>query len=143
MDLRTRFPHLPLGDFPSRVERVDGLTPPAVELWVKREDECGAAYGGNKVRKLEFLFGAARAAGRRRLVTFGPWGSHHVVATAIYARRAGFTVDAVMFPQPIDAHVRELLLADQAAGARLQAVGNVLGVLPARARALLDDGAEW
>ena len=59
--LRGRLPHLPLGRFPTRVERVGGVLPPAVDLWVKREDDCAEAYGGNKVRKLEFLLAEARA----------------------------------------------------------------------------------
>ena len=129
------FAWLPLGRFPTRVERVDGLLPSSVELWVKREDESAAAYGGNKVRKLEFLLGEARARGCGRVVTFGGTGSHHVAATAIHARRSGFEVEAILVPQPLDAHVRELVLAEQAAGAQLHGVRSYLEVLPARLRA--------
>jgi D-cysteine desulfhydrase len=126
---------MPLGDFPTRVERIEGLVPPSVELWVKREDESAANYGGNKVRKLEFLLGDARARGLRRLSTFGGTGSHHVAATAIHGRAAGFEVEATLVPQPNDAHVRELLLAEQAVGARLAGADGYLGVIPARLRA--------
>src|SRR5690349_596563 len=97
-----------LGRFPTRVERVDGILPPAVELWVKREDESGTLYGGNKVRKLEFLFGDARARGCTRLETFGGWGAHHVLATALYGAQAGFRVGATLVPQPLDGHVRQV-----------------------------------
>src|SRR5689334_6915345 len=58
--------HVPcwsLGRFPTRVQHLDGLLPPSVELWIKRDDESGALYGGNKVRKLEFLLPEARAHG--------------------------------------------------------------------------------
>src|SRR5262245_61649799 len=92
--LAPRLPWLPLGRFPTAVARLDGLLPPSVELWIKRDDESGVAYGGNKVRKLEFLLGEARARGARRLVTLGAIGSHHVLATAIYGKQAGFAVDA-------------------------------------------------
>jgi 1-aminocyclopropane-1-carboxylate deaminase/D-cysteine desulfhydrase-like pyridoxal-dependent ACC family enzyme len=121
-------PWLSLGRFPTRVHRLDGLLPPSVELWVKREDESGALYGGNKVRKLEFLLAAARAERARRLVTVGAIGSHHVLATAVYGRRAGFSVDAIVFPQPLTDHVREQLLADVGTGARLWPTGSVVGV---------------
>jgi 1-aminocyclopropane-1-carboxylate deaminase/D-cysteine desulfhydrase-like pyridoxal-dependent ACC family enzyme len=127
-ELAGRIPWLPLGRFPTPVARVVGLTPAAVELWVKRDDESGAAYGGNKVRKLEFLLGEARARGRQRLVTMGGIGSHHVLATAVYGRQAGFAVDAVVFPQPLTAHVREQMLADVAAGATLHPTRGYLGV---------------
>ena len=100
------------GTYPTPVQRVD----PAVlgqgsaakglaELWVKRDDLTGATYGGNKVRKLEYLIADARARGATRLVTVGAVGSHHVLATTIYGRAAGFDVDAVLVPQPRTDHV--------------------------------------
>ncbi len=140
---RERVPWVSVGRFPTRVERAPGLAPRGVDLGVKREDERGELYGGNKVRTLEVLFGAARARGRRRLVTFGGWGAHHVVATSIYGPRHGFTVEATLFPQPLDAHVAEQLAVDRAAGADLSFTGGYLGVLPARARALASGDAEW
>jgi len=127
-------PYRPLGRFPTRVARLGGLldTPAAarVDLWVKRDDETGALYGGNKVRKLEFILGEAEARGRSRLCTVGGLGSHHVLATAIYARAAGLAFDAVVAPQPITAHVLETLRAMVAAGARLHPVSSWPAVVP-------------
>jgi 1-aminocyclopropane-1-carboxylate deaminase/D-cysteine desulfhydrase-like pyridoxal-dependent ACC family enzyme len=140
---RARVAWMPVGRFPTRVERVDGLLPRGVELWVKREDESGELYGGNKVRKLEFLFGDARARGRARLVTFGGWGAHHVVATSLYGPRHGFRVEAAIVPQPLDDHVREQLLVDAVAGTRLIPVGTWLGVVPTWARARASRDAAW
>jgi D-cysteine desulfhydrase len=141
--LAGRVPWLPLGRFPTRVHRLEGLVPPSVELWVKREDESGGPYGGNKVRKLEFLLGEARARAARRLVTLGAIGSHHVLATAIYGARAGFLVDAVVFPQPLTDHVRRQLLADVAAGASLFSTGGYLGVPLSVWRRRRGDGVYW
>lgn len=141
--LAAQVPWMPLGRFPTPVARLESLVPPAVELWVKRDDQSGAVYGGNKVRKLEFLLGEARARGARRLVTLGAIGSHHVLATAIYGRLAGFSVDAVVFPQPLTAHVREQLLADVAAGARLHPTRGWLGVPMAVARLRRGDDTLW
>ena len=141
--LAKRVPWMPLGRFPTPVARLDGLLPPAVELWVKRDDQSGTFYGGNKVRKLEFLLADARARGGRRLVTLGAIGSHHVLATAIYGRQAGFAVDAVVFPQPLTEHVREQMLADVAAGARLHPTRGWLGVPMAVARLRCGDDAVW
>jgi len=71
-----RWPHLrevpfvSLGTFPTPVERIFGLLPRGVELWVKREELASTSYGGNKVRKLEFLLGrSARARKRNNVVT--------------------------------------------------------------------------
>ncbi|HEY2747177.1 MAG TPA: pyridoxal-phosphate dependent enzyme [Polyangia bacterium] len=126
--LTGRVPWLPLGRFPTAVSRLERLLPPSVELWIKHDDASGTAYGGNKVRKLEFLLGDAKARGARRLVTLGAIGSHHVLATAIYGRQSGFTVDAVVFPQPLTDHVREQMIADVAAGAALHPVRGYTGV---------------
>jgi 1-aminocyclopropane-1-carboxylate deaminase/D-cysteine desulfhydrase-like pyridoxal-dependent ACC family enzyme len=141
--LAGRIPWLPLGRFPTRVERITGLTSDAVELWVKRDDESGVAYGGNKVRKLEFLLGEARARDGERLVTLGAIGSHHVLATAIYGREAGFAVEAVVFPQPLNDHVRQQLCADAAAGAALVPTRGYAGVPLAVWRRRRRAGAVW
>ncbi len=116
--VRQTVPWISLGTAPTPVERVrrpDGST-----LWVKRDDLSAPQYGGNKVRKLEFLLGEARARGARRLITVGAAGSHHALATALYGRRHDFAVTLVLFPQPFTEHVREVLLADSALGADLR-----------------------
>ena len=59
------------------------------ELYIKRDDQCGLWYGGNKPRKLEFLLGDALARGSGAVVTFGGLGSNHALATAICARKLG------------------------------------------------------
>lgn len=113
-------PHLPLGMYPSPVERVDlEDAGRRVPILVKRDDLAAAGYAGNKVRKLEFILADARARGVTRLITAGATGSHHAFATAFHGRRAGFDVSLVLFPQSLTAHVREMLLLDAAVGAEL------------------------
>jgi len=87
-----------LGSYPTPVSRI------GEHLWVKRDDLTSALYGGNKVRKLELLLGAARDAGKTRILTLGAVGSHQVVATALYGAREGFTVDAILVSQPASPH---------------------------------------
>jgi 1-aminocyclopropane-1-carboxylate deaminase/D-cysteine desulfhydrase-like pyridoxal-dependent ACC family enzyme len=67
------FGHLPrarLATLPTPLERGPEL-PGGTRLWVKRDDLTGLGMGGNKARKLEYLCGAAIAAGARSLVTVG------------------------------------------------------------------------
>jgi 1-aminocyclopropane-1-carboxylate deaminase/D-cysteine desulfhydrase-like pyridoxal-dependent ACC family enzyme len=136
--LRGRVPWRPLGRFPTRVHALPGLADRAVDLWVKRDDESGERYGGNKVRKLEFILAEAEARGVRRLVTVGGYGSHHVLATALYGRACGFAVEAVVFPQPATPHVLETLRAASACGVHFRVAASYAGVAPrllaARAR---------
>jgi D-cysteine desulfhydrase len=116
--LRERLLWLSLGRFPTPVDEI--CVPGAGRVLVKRDDRCADGYAGNKVRKLEFLLAAARAAGARRLITAGAAGSHHALATAYHGRRLGFDVSLVLFPQPLTQHVRDMLLLDHAVGAELR-----------------------
>jgi D-cysteine desulfhydrase len=114
--LADRLPWLPLGTYPTPVQ----LLPVGHQIFIKRDDLSAQPYGGNKVRKLEFLLAAARARGARRLITVGAAGSHHALATTIYGKRLGFEVSLVLFPQPLTQHVRDILLNDVAHGAELR-----------------------
>jgi len=60
-----------------------------VDLWIKRDDLTGLAFGGNKTRKLEFLVGDALAQGADTLVTSGAAQSNHCRQTAAAAACAG------------------------------------------------------
>ncbi|WVQ71373.1 1-aminocyclopropane-1-carboxylate deaminase [Cryptococcus sp. DSM 104548] len=61
-----------------------------VQIYAKREDcNSGLAYGGNKVRKLEYLVAAAKAEGCDTLVSVGGVQSNHTRAVTAVARRNG------------------------------------------------------
>jgi 1-aminocyclopropane-1-carboxylate deaminase/D-cysteine desulfhydrase-like pyridoxal-dependent ACC family enzyme len=85
---------------------------------VKRDDLTHEVYGGNKVRKLEYVLAAAHHRNAKHLVTVGAAGSHHVLATTYFGRRAGLVVEAVLVPQPFTPHVVDVLRADVALGLR-------------------------
>ena len=130
LPLCDRFPgtkslaHVTLGCLPTPVEPVRDLARllGIQSLFVKRDDISGYAYGGNKVRKLEFLLGQALAENRRALITFGAVGSNHVRATAVYGGQLGLQVHAVLAPQPSTPNLQANLSADRAAGATLHFV---------------------
>ena len=98
-------PHYSLGNFPTPVQRLSNLerTLGFESLWIKRDDLSGPLGGGNKVRKLEYMFAAAHPDGgeRKRLFTIGPTGSNHVRATAVYGKAAEFQVECLLFKQPL------------------------------------------
>lgn len=103
---------LKIGTYPTPIERVDG------NLWIKRDDLVSPIYGGNKVRKLERLLADAEAQGKRRIVTIGAAGSHHVLATTVFGTKAGFEVEAVLVPQQGTDHARANLRAALALGVK-------------------------
>ena len=123
-------PRLALCSGPTPVQRIEVPDSFGVgALWVKHDDLSGHVYGGNKVRKLEFLLGQALAERRRAVITFGALGSNHVLATATYGAAAGLEVHAVLTPQASTPYLRTNLLADLAAGAMLHPVPSFDDVL--------------
>jgi 1-aminocyclopropane-1-carboxylate deaminase/D-cysteine desulfhydrase-like pyridoxal-dependent ACC family enzyme len=71
-----------------------------VDVWVKREDLLPLAFGGNKLRNLEFLVGAALAEDADTLVTSGRRWSNHCRLTAAAGARAGLDVHLVLSGPP-------------------------------------------
>ena len=63
-------------------------------------------YGGNKVRKLEFILAEARKRNTRHIVTFGGIGTNHGLATAIFCDRLGIDCTLLLFRQPVTGHVK-------------------------------------
>jgi 1-aminocyclopropane-1-carboxylate deaminase len=72
------------------LERLSAELGGGVEIWAKREDcNSGLAYGGNKVRKLEYLAADALATGCDTLVSIGGVQSNHTRQVAAVAARLG------------------------------------------------------
>ncbi len=112
--IRNALPRLCLTDPPTAVEPAPALAKAAgvKALYVKRDDRTARPYGGNKVRKLEFLLARAKTDGCVRVMTVGAAGSNHAMATALYARQCGLKSALILFPQPGAEAVRENLLTD-------------------------------
>ncbi len=70
------------------------------EIWIKRDDLLPLAFGGNKLRNLEFLVGAALAEGADTLITSGRRWSNHCRLTAAAGARAGLAVHLVLTGPP-------------------------------------------
>ncbi len=56
-------------------------------ILVKHDDLSSTVYGGNKIRKLEYIFRRAKERNAKRVATFGTVASNHALATAIYATK--------------------------------------------------------
>jgi D-cysteine desulfhydrase len=113
--LAGNLPHLVLSERPTPVRELLGLG-----IWVKEDGAFGAGgWGGNKVRKLEWLIPDARRRGRGSILTFGGLGTNWGLATALYAREHGLETALALVDQPVDAHVRAQLARLDASGARI------------------------
>lgn len=121
---------MPLATVPTPVEPCTALEPyleytkHGVAVFMKRDDLAGRAYGGNKVRRYEFLLADARARGARTLFTLGGIASTQATATAVLGREAGFAVRMVLYDQPVTRFAREALCIDALYGAEMIRASN-------------------
>ncbi|MGW5419780.1 1-aminocyclopropane-1-carboxylate deaminase/D-cysteine desulfhydrase [Streptomyces sp. NPDC003943] len=133
-ELAASLPFLRLGEAPTPVRPLPELGTRA-ELWIKDEGGYGdGGWGGNKVRKLEWLLPEARRRGARTILTVGGLGTNWGLATARYAREQGMAVALGLIDHPVDEHVRAQL-------ERLRASGATLHFLRTKNRLLL--AAPW
>jgi 1-aminocyclopropane-1-carboxylate deaminase/D-cysteine desulfhydrase-like pyridoxal-dependent ACC family enzyme len=96
-------PRFPLLDGPSpfhALPRLSAALGGGAEIWIKREDLLPLAFGGNKLRNLEFLIGEALADGADTLVTSGRRWSNHCRLTAAAGAKAGLAVHLVLSGPP-------------------------------------------
>ena len=92
------------GSYPTPVDRLE-LNDGRV-LFIKRDDRSGDLIGGNKVRGLEWLLGGIAAGDR--VLTVGPRGSTHALATALCAGRLGARTTVVRWNQEMNAAARRV-----------------------------------
>lgn len=112
---RVSIAHLPtpIEAMPRLSQRLGGPT-----IWIKRDDQTGLAFGGNKTRKLEFLVAEAQANGAKTLITAGAVQSNHCRQTAAAAARFGFDCRLVLGGSAPESVTGNLLL-DQLMGSEL------------------------
>jgi D-cysteine desulfhydrase family pyridoxal phosphate-dependent enzyme len=112
---RMKFAHLPtpIEELPRLSEKLGGP-----KILVKRDDQTGLAFGGNKTRKLEFLVAEARAQGAKMLISGGALQSNHCRQTAAAAARFGFDCTLVLNGE-LPEHPSANLLLDQLFGAEI------------------------
>ena len=116
-----------------------------VEIWAKREDcNAGLAYGGNKVRKLEYLVADALAQGCDTLVSIGGVQSNHTRQVAAVAAHLGLNCVLVQehwvdWPDAVYDKVGNILLSRiMGADVRLDPAGFDIGIRPSWEQALAD-----
>jgi D-cysteine desulfhydrase family pyridoxal phosphate-dependent enzyme len=112
---RLNFAHLPtpVEALPRLSDAIGGP-----RLLIKRDDQTGLAFGGNKTRKLEFLVAEARDQGAQTLISGGALQSNHCRQTAAAAARFGFKCILVLTGEKPQ-HPSANLLLDELFGAEI------------------------
>ncbi|HVK93230.1 MAG TPA: 1-aminocyclopropane-1-carboxylate deaminase [Noviherbaspirillum sp.] len=123
MNLDTLFPRKTLGFFPSPLHKLERMSNAlGVEIWAKRDDvSSGLAFGGNKIRKLEWLVADALAQGCDTLVSIGGIQSNHtrqVTAAAAAVGMKSYTVQETWaeWDDPVYDKVGNILLTRMMGG---------------------------
>jgi 1-aminocyclopropane-1-carboxylate deaminase/D-cysteine desulfhydrase-like pyridoxal-dependent ACC family enzyme len=125
--LEPQVAHVSLGDLPTPVSHCAQLSQSLnCELSVKRDDLAGRLqsdgtrlFGGNKLRKLEFLLPDAQRKGYTTVLTRGCAGSNHALATAVYAQQLDLKAICLLADQPNSWVVQRNLLLQVIYGAEL------------------------
>lgn len=101
-----------------------------VEIAIKHDNLSSGLYGGNKVRKLEYLLRRALDRGARRVATFGAAGSNHALATAIHARSIGLECTCFLAHQARTPKVPVTLNMHRRVGTEIVRYGHNIEPLP-------------
>ena len=110
-------PRVRLGVFPTPFYRLDRLSEQYGRgIWIKRDDLCGVALGGSKVRKLEFVLAEALDQGCDTVFTTGGAQSNHAALTAACAARLGMKCILLLKRRGVTEHRGNLVL-DEVYGA--------------------------
>lgn len=117
-----RLEPLALCTLPTPVQALPTLS---TRAWVKRDDVTHPEYGGNKMRKLEFVAAEIQRKGATRVVTFGGTGTNAGVAAALVCRKIGVDCEVLTFDQPPSPVVEKNQALMRKYGARLVHVGSL------------------
>lgn len=124
--LLEKMPKEKLGFFPTPCYKLERLSEQlGVNLYIKRDDFSGMSlFGGNKIRKLEYLIGDAKAKGCDYVFTFGATQSNHAMQTVTACRKCGLTpvLYLVAVVEPDENDVRSNMLLDKIMGAEIHVV---------------------
>jgi D-cysteine desulfhydrase family pyridoxal phosphate-dependent enzyme len=117
---RLNFAHLPtpIEELPRLSDHLAGP-----RILIKRDDQTGLAFGGNKTRKLEFLVAEARDQGAKTLISGGALQSNHCRQTAAAAARFGLDCILVLSGE-MPEHASANLLLDQVFRAEIVTVAD-------------------
>ncbi|HOQ22944.1 1-aminocyclopropane-1-carboxylate deaminase [Microbacterium paulum] len=141
------FPRHPLTFGPSPLQPLKRLTQHlgGAEVWAKREDVAsGLAFGGNKVRKLEYIVPDVLASGADTLVSIGGYQSNHTRQVAAVAAHLGLKARLVQekwvpWDDPANTQVGNILLSRMmGADSRLDDAGFDIGIRDSWKQALAD-----
>lgn len=128
-----RFPRLEFGFYPTPLEELKRLREKigknCPRLFIKRDDYTGFGFGGNKIRKLEYVFAKLTGEGSEAVVTTGGERSNHARATAAFCARLGIechlALDRKPRPRGADSLKPAAIFLEEMFGAKIYPAGSI------------------
>ncbi len=121
-ELKSKVPYISLGSFPTPVKKLFnfGKILNHENIYLKNDSLSGSnLFGGNKVRKLEFLLGQALNNKSKSVITCGSAGSNSALASVTWANYLGFNTYSMLCPQLPTFYTRRNLLLTKYYGAKI------------------------
>src|SRR5262245_38769434 len=93
-----KLPRIRLANLPTPLEKCERLTQvlDGPEIWIKRDDQTGLAFGGNKTRQIEFLLGQALGQGATDIVSGAGSQSNFCRQLTAACAKSGLSVHLVL-----------------------------------------------
>jgi D-cysteine desulfhydrase len=118
--LRQTLPWISLGSSPTPVRTIGDSGSERARIWHKDDGYYGdGGWGGNKIRKLEWIIPEAKRRNRDTLLTVGGLGTNWGLACALYGRKYGLRTVLALIDQPLDEHVEGQLRRLGSSGATI------------------------
>lgn len=120
-----------LGFYPTPLYKLDNISKALeVDLYIKREDFSGqSVFGGNKIRKLEYLLGDAIAHDAEYVFTYGATQSNHAMETVECCNKLGLKPIIYLYAlvEPKENDIKGNLLLDKILGAEVHIINIAKG----------------
>ena len=107
----TETPKCTVGILDTPIQKLERLSQQlGIQLYIKRDDLNGLAFGGNKLRKLDYFLYEAQQQGATRIITYGSNQSNHGRLTAAAAAKFGMKCAILMDEMPPEQATGSLLI---------------------------------
>ncbi len=128
-ELRSRIskkPRKKIGIFPTPLQKLNNISDDlGINLFLKREDFSGLSlFGGNKIRKLEFVLGDAVSKGANKIITYGATQSNHALQTVASCCKLGLDASLILaeFVKPDYSDLKSNFLLNHVLGADISTI---------------------
>ena len=142
-ELLENIPRADIGFFPTPLQKLDNMSEKyEVDLLIKRDDLSGPGFGGNKVRKLEFIIAEALERNSDYIITYGGFQSNHCRQLTASCKKYGLEPILYLVSEKEPEEYRANLHLDKIMDAEINFVGEELGDMEKAMEKALRKGKE-